>query len=111
MNQKGNAGLRAFAQRCARRRNDISHESGRRPGEDVEAFRSELRELAEALRYLFHALLLHEIGLSQDLLLKALTRGGIGSMNVVPALRAVGIELPITAEGESRPSYNPFEEV
>jgi len=54
---------------------------------------------------------LHEIGLSQDLLLKALTRGGIGSMNVVPALRAVGIELPITAEGESRPSYNPFEEV
>ena len=103
--------LRAFAERCARRRNDISHEGGRRPGEDVEVFRTELRELAEALRYLFHALLLHEIGLSQDLLLKALTRGGIGSMNVVPALRAVGIELPIAAEGESRLSYHPFEEV
>lgn len=103
--------LRAFAARCARRRNDISHEGGPRPGENVEGFRSELRELAEALRYLFHALLLHEIGLSEDLLLRALTRGGIGSMNVVPALRAVGIELPIAAEVESQPSYNPFEGV
>jgi hypothetical protein len=32
------------------------------------------------------------------LLLKALTRGGIGSMNIVPALRAVGIELPVPPE-------------
>jgi hypothetical protein len=90
--------LRAFAERCARRRNDISHEGGNRPGEDAESFRAELRTLAEALRYLFHALLLHEIGLSRDLLLKALTRGGIGSMSIVPALRAVGIELPVTPE-------------
>ncbi|MFY9853569.1 MAG: hypothetical protein WAK26_06800 [Terracidiphilus sp.] len=33
-----------------------------------------------------------------ELLLKALTRGGIGSMNIVPALRAVGIELPAPPE-------------
>jgi hypothetical protein len=90
--------LRAFAERCARRRNDISHEGGGRPGEDAESFRSELRVLAEALHHLFHALLLHEVGLSRDLLLKALTRGGIGSMNIVPALRAVGIELPVYSE-------------
>ena len=90
--------LRAFAERCARRRNDISHEGGNRPGEDAESFRAELRTLAGALRHLFHALLLHEIGLSRDLLLKALTRGGIGSMSIVPVLRAVGIELPVTPE-------------
>ena len=90
--------LRAFAERCARRRNDISHEGGSRPGEDAESFCAELRTLAEALRHLFHALLLHEIGLSRDLLLKALTHGGIGSMSIVPALRAVGIELPATPE-------------
>jgi hypothetical protein len=71
---------------------------GGRPGEDVESFRSELRVLAEALHHLFHALLLHEVGLSRDLLLKALTRGGIGSMSVIPALRQVGIELPAAPE-------------
>ena len=90
--------LRAFAERCARRRNDISHEGGGRPGEDASSFRSELRVLAEALQYLFHALLLHEVGLSRDLLLKALTRGGLGPMSIVPALRAVGIVLPAPPE-------------
>jgi hypothetical protein len=86
--------LRSFAERCARRRNDISHEGGSRPGEDATEFRSELRILSEALQYLFHGLLLHEAGLNRNLLLKALTRGGIGSMRIVPALHAVGIALP-----------------
>jgi hypothetical protein len=93
--------LRAFAARCARRRNDISHEGGSRPDEDAASFHSELRVLAEALQYLFHALLLQEVGLSRDLLLKALTRGGIGSMSIVPALRAVGIELPAPPEEQT----------
>jgi hypothetical protein len=92
--------LKSFAERCARRRNDISHEGGARPGENPDTFRTEIRELAEALRYLFHALILHEIGLPRGVLLKALTGGGIGSMSVVPALRAVGIELPAVPEGE-----------
>ena len=99
--------LRAFAERCARRRNEISHEGGSRPGEDTASFRSELRVLAEAFRYLFHALLLHEVGLSGDLLLKALTRGGIGSLSIVPALRAIGIELPVPPEEtDVGPIYN-----
>jgi transcriptional regulator of acetoin/glycerol metabolism len=92
--------LREFANQCAKRRNDISHEGGQRPGENAESFRAELRQLSEALRYLFHALLLSETGLGRDLLLKALTRGFIGLMQVVPALRAVGIELPVTSEAE-----------
>lgn len=91
--------LKAFAERCARRRNDISHEGGRRPDEDTESFHAELHELAEALRYLFHALLLHDVGVSRDLVLKALTQSGIGSMNIVPALRAVGIELTPAPQG------------
>lgn len=92
--------LRDFAQRCAKRRNDISHEGGQRPGENAEDFQRELRTLAEALRYLFHALRLHEIGLSRELLLKAFTTGGIGTRTILPALRAVGIELPVTSEQE-----------
>jgi hypothetical protein len=94
--------LSAFAGRCARCRNDISHEGGSRPGEDAEIFRSELRVLTPALGHLYHALLLHEVGLSRDLLLNALTQGGIGSMEVIPALREVGIELPVPSDQTSR---------
>ena len=90
--------LRLFAQRCARRRNDISHEGGQRPGENADDFRHELRTLAEALRYLVHGLLLHEIGLDREVLLKAFTTGGIGTRNIVPALKAVGLELPVVPE-------------
>jgi hypothetical protein len=53
-----------------------------RPGEDAGAFRTEVRELAEALRDLFHAVLLREIGMPKDLLLRALTQTGIGSIRV-----------------------------
>lgn len=93
--------LRVFAQRCAKRRNDISHEGGQRPGENAEDFRRELRTLAEALRYLFHGLLLHEIGLKRELLLKAFTSGGIGTRNIVPALQAVGIDLTVIPNAEA----------
>jgi len=86
--------LRAFAVRCARRRNDISHEGGRRPGEDLESFRTEIRELAEALRYLFHALLLHEIGIGSDILLKTMTQSALAERNILPCLHNVQIYLP-----------------
>jgi hypothetical protein len=86
--------LRSFATRCAKRRNDISHKGGRRPGEDVEGFRTEIRELAEALRYLFHALLLHEIGIAPDILLKSMTQTAFAERSILPCLRNVQIDLP-----------------
>jgi hypothetical protein len=92
--------LRGFARRCATRRNDISHEGGRRPGEDLESFRTEIQELAAALRYLFHALLLHEIGVAKDVLLKTMTGTVIGERDILPSLRKVQIELPIAGPKE-----------
>lgn len=88
--------LRSFAARCAKRRNDISHEGGRRPGEDLESFRTEIRELAEALSYLVHALLLHEIGIAPDVLLKIMTQSSLAQRSILPCLHRAQIDLPIS---------------
>lgn len=86
--------LQAFAERCAKRRNGISHEGGRLPGESVESFRADIGELAAALQYLFHALLLCEIGLTPELLIKAMTEGGLAERDILPCLRRIPIDLP-----------------
>jgi hypothetical protein len=85
------AQLRAFAARCAARRNDISHEGGRRPGEAQEDFYDELWGLTDALAFLFHALVLHEIGVSSEVLGETMTRSGLAEMRILPALREAGI--------------------
>jgi hypothetical protein len=61
--------LRKFAELCARYRNDLSHFGERR--DKIHAytgFISELSRMSAAIRYLYHALVLHEIGLSADIL-------------------------------------------
>lgn len=55
--------LRVFSARCATVRHAISHEGEPPNDEGVD-----LVSLAEALSYLYHALLLHEIGLNPELL-------------------------------------------
>jgi hypothetical protein len=87
--------LRRFAQRCAKRRNQISHEGGHRLGEDVSIFRSETLVLAEALRHLLHALLLHENGLPAGILLKAMTQSVLAERSILPSLDSVQIDLTI----------------
>jgi hypothetical protein len=87
------AQLQSFAARCAKRRNGISHEGGRESDESAETFRSDIQELAEALKYLFHALLLHEIGLSSELLIRAMTEGGLAERDVLPCLRRISLNL------------------
>jgi ApeA N-terminal domain 1 len=86
--------LQAFAARCAKRRNGISHEGGRESGESAESFRADIGELAEAMRYLFHALLLHEIGLAPQLIRKAMTEGGLAQRDVLPSMRRIPINFP-----------------
>jgi hypothetical protein len=90
------AQLKSFATRVQNRRNDISHEGGPRPGEDIGSFRIEIGELAEALGYLFHALLLHEIGIAPDMLVKAMTESGLAERSILPSLRRVPIDLPVS---------------
>jgi hypothetical protein len=86
--------LQGFAERCARRRNGISHEGGRQFAESAESFRADIGELGEALQYLFHALLLQEIGLAPELLIKAMTEGGLAERDILPCMRRIPIDLP-----------------
>ncbi len=89
--------LQTFAARCAKRRNSISHEGGRESGESAVSFRADIRKLAEAMQYLFHALLLHEIGLAPELLKKAMTKGGLAERDILPCMRRIPIDLPQAA--------------
>jgi len=82
--------LRTFSIRCAKCRNAISHEGEPPKNESNEG----LHELAEALRHLYHALLLHEIGLDEQHLRSALTNGRLAEMLILPAFRKVGLNLP-----------------
>ena len=91
--------LQVFAARCAKRRNSISHEGGRESGESAASFRADIRQLAEAMQYLFHALLLHEIGLAPELLTKAMTKGGLAERDILPCMRRIPIDLPQAALG------------
>ncbi len=85
--------LRSFAKQCAKRRNEISHEGGAPQGEDAEIFQAEIRKLAEALRHLFHAALLHEIGVGPEIIVTAVTHSTIATRDILPALEGVGINL------------------
>jgi hypothetical protein len=62
--------LRAFAHACAQARNDISHFGAQRHGGAYSDFVMDLGKKSRALSTLYHCLLLHEIGVSQDILRK-----------------------------------------
>ena len=66
--------LGVFAQRCADRRNDLSHYGGPRQYREAsnEAFLQDLQSLNEALSVLYHGALLQEIGLNDEILRQAL---------------------------------------
>jgi hypothetical protein len=49
--------------------------------------------LTEAFAFLFHALVLHEIGVDAEVLNRAMTYGGLAEVKIIPALNRVGIHL------------------
>jgi hypothetical protein len=57
--------VRAFARRCAERRNDISHFGAQRHDAGYQAFLREISDCADALSTIYHALILHEIGIDE----------------------------------------------
>jgi hypothetical protein len=83
--------LRNFSMRCASRRNDISHEGGPREHETYGNFSEDISALTEALTYLYHGLLLNDIGLDKKLLLNTFTYCGLAEMRILPALHKVGL--------------------
>jgi hypothetical protein len=91
-------GLRNFSKRCARRRNQISHVGGPGGEESYEDFCQDVRRLTEAFSYLYHALLLHEIGLDAKTLLRGLTNSLLGNTRILPAFRRVGLSIPRIVE-------------
>ena len=69
----GESELEKFAKTCANRRNDISHAGGPRDNVDYESFHTEISRLAEALDHLFHALMLHQIGIGPAIIFEVMT--------------------------------------
>jgi hypothetical protein len=88
----GEGEVEKFAKACANRRNDISHFGGPRKNVDYESFHSEISRLADALDHLFHALLLHQIGIDATTLFKVMT-DSIVSMHVKAGLENVGLSI------------------
>lgn len=60
--------LRKFAKECADKRNDISHYGGQRHDANYSDTVLDLHKKSEALSYLYHVLLLREIGIDDKIL-------------------------------------------
>lgn len=69
------AALRKFSAACAARRNQISHFGGQPPTEDYRDFIIDLARKSDALRYLYHAFLLQEIGIDPELVRRFVYHG------------------------------------
>lgn len=85
--------LEKFAKHCAGRRNDISHRGGPPTGMDYETFHNEITQLAEALSYLFHLLILSKIGLSEEAVLRAATKSWVAERLINRSFEAVGLHV------------------
>ena len=89
------ASLNRFAERCAARRNDISHYGGPRKDkkESYEDFLLDLMKLSDGLSYLYHAALLQGIGLDANTLRQCLTNMPIG-WRIRAGLVQAGLKVP-----------------
>jgi ApeA N-terminal domain 1 len=82
--------MRAFAEKCAALRNDISHFGSHRHGGSYDEFLRELSKHSEALSKLYHALILHEIGIDAQIINDWLYKG-FHSHRMRSALVEVGL--------------------
>jgi hypothetical protein len=62
--------LRPFVVTCAQARHEISHFGARHRGDTYADFIQDLEKKSRALSFLYHCLLLHEIGISDEMLRK-----------------------------------------
>jgi ApeA N-terminal domain 1 len=83
--------LHKFAKRCADRRNQISHNGGPLSDETYAEFHQDLIYLTEAFKYLYHALLLDEIGFDRNRLKEAFTYTFIAKSRILPSFQIVGL--------------------
>lgn len=85
--------LQVFAERCAGRRNDISHFGGPRNPEDRATFAEDIIALTPALALLYHALLLKLAGLPEHLVRRQF-HGGANDYTSRRVLAAGRLTLP-----------------
>jgi hypothetical protein len=93
----GRSELEKFAKACADRRNDISHTGGPRENQEYGSFHDEISRLAETLDYLFHALLLHQIGVESKVLFEVMTNSLV-SERIKTALANIGLYIRPVAQ-------------
>jgi hypothetical protein len=86
-----------FCKDCARTRNDISHFGGMRQEGDYGDFITNLHCKSEALSYLYHTLLLHEIGVD-GAVLRRRTMEGYQSSWIKMVLADVGVLPAVLAD-------------
>jgi hypothetical protein len=82
--------IRRFARECASTRNDISHFGGQRQEGDYNEYMRELDKKSDALSYLYHALLLYEIGIDETLLNRWIYEE-VAASHIRTVLREVGL--------------------
>jgi hypothetical protein len=85
--------LAVFAQRCAMRRNDVSHFGGQRVQGGYDAFVEDIASLSRAIDLLYHALILHLIGVP-DRLVQRRFIGGPHSYAACAVLAHCGLNVP-----------------
>ena len=82
--------LRKFSGACAKARNDISHYGAHRDQGSYSEFALDLEKKSAALSILCHCLLLHEIGVSKEILTNWVQKGW-GAFRIKYSFVAVGL--------------------
>jgi hypothetical protein len=85
--------LRRFAKQCADRRNDLSHFAGTRDAGEQRAFYDQLQALTQPLDFLYHAVILQEIGLFPAILEGIFLRSW-SAYKIKEYLKRAGLSVP-----------------
>ncbi|MDD2704760.1 MAG: hypothetical protein PHU07_05430 [Acidocella sp.] len=85
--------LKQFTKKCADRRNDISHYGGPRNESDYDEFIREIIDLMGALDQLYHASILKQIGISDNLIHHIFYKS-FKSAGIREQLKLAGLNLP-----------------
>lgn len=92
--------LRDFSKACAKLRHDISHFGGQRHGKSYSEFIKDLGRKSAALSILYHALLLHEVGIDAAIL-KRWIYESFGSYPIKVHFVEAGLLDPSVLRGET----------
>lgn len=85
--------LKQFTIKCADRRNDISHYGGPRNEKDYDEFIGEVIYLTMAVEPLYHAVILKQVGISDDII-RPIFHESLVSSGIRERLRLAGLNLP-----------------